>query len=478
MPSLESSEADFYRQAAIRAEAIDDLYFFSRYMFKSRKGFKWRHNWHHQVICDALMDVYHGRCPRLIINVPPRYSKTELAVINFMGWSLGNCPDAEFIHTSYSGRLAAGNSWQTRELVQHDAYRRVFPDLELRTDSQARDDWKTTKDGCVYAVGAGGTITGYGAGKDREGFGGAIIVDDPHKADEARSDVVRKGVIDWFQNTLESRKNARNTPIIVIMQRLHEADLSGWLLDGGNGEEWKHLVLPAIQLDDTALWEHKHTRADLERMQEAAPYTFAGQYQQSPAPPAGNIFKPDKIEIIDEIPTGTRMARGWDFGATEGGGDWTVGAKLGVTPSGRFIICDEERIQRGPEGVMSALKNCADADGKAVKISIPQDPGQAGKFQAMQMVKALTGYSVIATPESGDKITRAEPFAAQVNVGNVAMVKAPWNEALKTEFRLFPNGANDDRIDAYSRSFRALNTGHVAKIVAPIVISASRPTPT
>ena len=116
----------------------------------------------------------------------------------------------------------------------------------LRSDSQAKDEWRTGAGGCVYAVGAGGSITGYGAGKLRETFGGAIIIDDPHKPDEVRSDVMRRNVIDWFQNTLESRKNAPNTPIILIMQRLHEEDLAGWLLAGGNGETWEHINLPAI----------------------------------------------------------------------------------------------------------------------------------------------------------------------------------------------------------------------------------------
>ncbi len=119
---------------------------------------------------------------------------------------------------------------------------------------------------CVYAVGAGGTITGYGAGKVRDGFGGAILVDDPHKADEARSEVMRQNVIDWFQTTLESRKNSPETPIILVMQRLHENDLAGWLLGGGNGEEWEHLCLQALQDDGTALWPEKHSAKELRRI--------------------------------------------------------------------------------------------------------------------------------------------------------------------------------------------------------------------
>lgn len=130
------------RELAIRIEAQEDLYFFSRYMFKERRKYKWMHNWHHRVVCDALMKVFRGETKRLIINIPPRYSKTELAVINFMAWCFGKVPDCEFIHISYSATLAANNAFQTRNLVQETAYKRVFPEFQLRDDSKAKDDWR------------------------------------------------------------------------------------------------------------------------------------------------------------------------------------------------------------------------------------------------------------------------------------------------------------------------------------------------
>lgn len=432
-----------------------DLYFFARWMFMQRKGYAWQRAAHHQAICAALMRVYRGECARLIINIPPRYSKTELAVVNFIAWCFGQVPDAEFIHVSYAGALAVNNSSSVRALLQHDAYQQIFPATVL--ESEAKAHWRTSAGGVMYATGAGGTITGFGAGKHRDGFGGAIIIDDPHKADEARSDTIRAGVIDWFQNTLESRKNAPHTPIILIMQRLHEHDLAGWLLEGGNGEHWEHLCLEAMRPDGSALWPEKHPPDVLRRMQQAAPYTFAGQYQQRPAPPEGNIFKPDQIEILDALPLGVRWVRAWDLAATQQAGDWTVGARLGVTPAGRWIIADLVRLQGGPEAVEAALKNTAARDGSATRISIPQDPGQAGKSQVAYFTRQLAGYSVSTSPESGDKITRAEPFAAQANVCNVAMLRAAWNDALIAEMRVFPNGAHDDQVDALSRAFNELN---------------------
>lgn len=278
---------------AARIQSWEDFYFYSRWMFLQRKGFTWLRARHHKIICDALNRVFNGQTKRLIINMPPRYSKTELAVVNWMSWCLGKVPDAEFIHTSYSAQLATNNAWQTRELVQHEAYRDIFPGTVIRTDSSAKAEWRTTVGGIVYAAGSGGTITGYGAGKHREGFGGAIIIDDPHKPDEATSDTIRQGVIDWFQNTLESRKNdPENTPIILIMQRVHEKDLAGWLLGGGNGEEWEHIILPALDEETgEALWPEKHTAEKLRMMQAANSYVFAGQYQQRPSPLGGGIIK-------------------------------------------------------------------------------------------------------------------------------------------------------------------------------------------
>jgi hypothetical protein len=218
-----------------RSLSMADLFWFTRWMFVNRRGYTWQQAQHHATVCEALMRVFRGECKRLIINIPPRYSKTEI-VKNFVGWSLGHAPDSEFIYTSYSSRLAAASSWDVRGLVQEAEYKAIFPAVGLREDSQAKDEWRTTAGGIMYAVGAGGTITGYGAGKHRPGFGGALLIDDPHKADEARSDVMRQNVIDWFQNTFESRKNSPDTPIILVMQRLHESDLAGWLLSGGNGE--------------------------------------------------------------------------------------------------------------------------------------------------------------------------------------------------------------------------------------------------
>lgn len=425
-------------------------------MFLARTGSRFALSPHHGKVAGALLRVYAGQTRRLIINIPPRYSKTEF-VKNLMAWGLGQYPDSEYIYASYSGRLAAKSSYECREIVAHPEYQRIFPGTRLRDDSSARDEWRTTAGGIVYAVGSGGTITGYGAGKKRDGFGGALIIDDPHKADEADSDVMRANVIDWYQNTVESRLNSPETPIIVIMQRLHERDLAGWLLNGGSGEEWTLLKLRALQDDGTALWPAMHSAERLRAMQDANPYHFAGQYQQDPAPREGGAIHPDAMPVVDAIPEGTRFVRGWDLAATKPrpgrDPDWTVGSKIGQMPDGRWVIADVVRLQEGPDGVERAIRRTAERDGVECEISIPQDPGAAGVINASNFAKLLRGFAPKFTPESGDKVTRARPLAAQINVGNVCMLRAPWNDRLASEMRVFPNGAHDDQVDACSRAF-------------------------
>jgi predicted phage terminase large subunit-like protein len=191
-------------------------------------------------------------------------------------------------------------------------------------------------------------------------------------------------------------------------------------------------------------------------MEAASPYTFAGQYQQRPAPAEGGIFKPDQLKVIDAIPAeNIQWIRGWDLASTVDG-DWTAGAKVGRLPDGRFIIADLTRLRAGPDERDAALVNTAALDGRRVKISIPQDPGQAGKTQVLYLTRALAGYPVSSSPESGDKITRAEPAAAQVNVGNVLMLRGDWNKPFVDELRMFPNGTHDDQVDAFSRAFSQL----------------------
>jgi predicted phage terminase large subunit-like protein len=438
------------------ADCKADLLKFTRTMFRARKGADMRDNKHQEIICSALERVVIGKTKRLIINVPPRSGKTEMAVINFMAWATGVSPSSEWIHASYSKRIATNNAYQVRELIRHEAYKKIFPGITIKEDSSAKDEFRTEQGGIIYATGADGSITGRGAGGMQAGFFGAIVIDDPHKAGEASSDTMRQNVIDWFSTTMESRKNSPDTPIILIMQRLHENDLSGYLLRGGNGETWEHLNIPAITDDGESFWPVQFPLSDLRRLEAADSYRFAGQYMQQPAPTAGGVIKPDMIQVVDAIPANVaEWCRGWDLASTLGG-DFTAGVKVARLHDGRYLIADVVRDRLESHQRDAMIKATAMRDGKQIKQSIPQDPGQAGKSQVLAFAQLLAGHNAHFSPETGDKVTRATPLASQINAGNVIMLRAPWNQPFMDEGRMFPNGSFDDQIDAASRAFNGL----------------------
>lgn len=438
------------------ADSLSDLEAFTRSMFAARKGGTFKPNWHQRVVCRALERVVLGRTRRLILNIPPRSGKTEMAVINFMAWSLGLFPDSEFIHSSYSKRLATANTYAVRALMQHERYRAVFPWTALQDDSRAKDEFRTHQGGVVYATGAEGTITGYGAGKMRDGFGGAVVIDDPHKAGEAASPVMRANVIDWFQTTMETRKNRPETPIIVVMQRLHEDDLSGFLLGGGNGEAWEHVCIPALDDEGGSFWPEQFPEADLKRREIANPYVFAGQFMQAPAPKGGGMFPVDRFQIVDLPPAPQDVSarvRYWDKAGTADGGAFTAGVLMHRLKDGRFCVADVRRGQLGALDRERLIRSTAEADGPDVVVHVEQEPGSGGKESAEATVRQLAPFRAYADRPTGDKATRAEPYAAQVQAGNVLLVRAPWNRAFMDEHELFPNGKFKDQVDASAAAF-------------------------
>lgn len=254
---------------------------------------------HHITIFKALFKVFIGETTRLLIHVPPRYSKTEI-LINFISWALAIFADANFLYISYSHSLAKKQTQTIREIINLAVYRKLF-DVKISSTSSAKDDFETSAGGSVYAAGSGGTICGRGAGiKNCERFGGAIILDDVHKPDEVSSDTIRNGVIDWYYNTMQSRlNNGSKTPIILIGQRLHEADLPSKLMESG---DWDSLIIPALDVVDNALWPSMHTKEELLKMKEQEPYVFAAQMQQDPQPAGGGVFKKEWFMTLEDTP--------------------------------------------------------------------------------------------------------------------------------------------------------------------------------
>lgn len=425
-----------------------DLLDFTCEMFWQRKKIEFLYNWHHEEICETLESVFLGDIKRLIINIPPRYSKTEIAVINFIAWSLAHYPDCEFIHASYSKRLATNNAYNCRALVQSSEYQLLFDNVKLKGDSKAKDEWRTEAGGIVYATGADGTITGYGAGKLRDGFGGAIIIDDPHKAGEATSETMRQNVIDWFSETIESRTNTPDTPIIVIMQRLHEEDLSGYLLAGGNGEKWEHLNIPVIDDKGRALWDVKHSLEKLKEMEVSNPYVFAGQYMQRPAPKDGGVFKERWFKERYNTPPlkFDRITQSWDTAYKTGEtNDPSCCSTWGQIGEQHYLL--EVLVFKGQ---YPTVKRYVKSQFEKWKPSAVLIEDKASGQSLIQEYK----YSlpIIAIPALASKEIRAETSSDFCEAGLVFLPEsAPWLVEFEAELFVFPVAKHDDQVDSMTQ---------------------------
>lgn len=251
-----TARLDFAR----RIECEEDGLYFTRYFFKQRFATKMIVNGHHHEIQKALDKTLTGEIKRLIINIPPGYTKTEQATISYIARGLSLNSQARFLHLSYSHTLALQNSATSREIVKSPAYQAMWP-VETKDDTDSKALWWTTENGGVYATSAGGQVTGFRAGHmnhANDNFTGALIIDDPVKPDDANSEVEREKINNRFNETIASRLAVEDVPIIVIMQRIHWHDLSGYLLEGGSGEKWHHLNLPVITEDKPYPRQYTH----------------------------------------------------------------------------------------------------------------------------------------------------------------------------------------------------------------------------
>lgn len=326
----------------LRCWLLSDSMNFARYFFKvGNNGKKFIIGKHHRLICDKLNDVLSGKTKRLIINIAPRYGKTELVSKNFIAMGLAINPAAKFIHLSYSGELALSNSVGVKSIINTEEYQRLF-DISTGVSTDTKSRWDTIKGGGLYATSSLGQVTGFGAGLVDDGgenakFGGAIVIDDPIKPDNALNDNAREAVNLHFETTIRNRVNSRDTPIIIIMQRLHEHDLCGYLMEL-EPEQWEVLRLPCIEYDEkgneVALWPFKHTVDELHKLEEVNKLVFDTQYMQNPQPLEGLMYP--RQRTYDAIPLEPRIRRNYTDTA-DTGSDYLCSVCYEETPTGMYV---------------------------------------------------------------------------------------------------------------------------------------------
>lgn len=338
------------QEGVTRAWVMQSMLNFTRYFFAAANpGKKYVIGDHHRAICEKLDGVLQGRCRRLIINIAPRYGKTLLAVHSFISMGLALNPRARFIHLSYSGALAQDNSMAIKDIINGDKYRALFP-TRVKYGSDTKSWWDTEQGGGVYATSTLGQITGFGAGlvpKPGEPyrFGGAIVIDDPIKPEDALSDVVRERVNRRFETTIRNRVNDRNTPIIIIMQRLHEHDLCGYL-EGLEPADWEVLSLPSIKEDGQPLWPFKHSLKELRAIEAANAFVFETQYMQNPRPLEGLMYS--GFKTYETLPT-EPMRRCNYTDTADTGADYLCSISYCRTAAGEIYVTDVLYTQKPME---------------------------------------------------------------------------------------------------------------------------------
>ena len=426
-------------------------------------------NWHIEAICQHLEAMSRGVLSHVLINVPPGTMKSLLVSVFWPAWEWMTHPELRYLCASYGQDLATRDNRRCRDMVQSAWYQGYWPRVQLREDQNQKTRYDTTAGGWRIGTSVGGR--GTGEHPDR------IIIDDPHSAKQADSQAERQAALDWFDQTIAPRGVSRGARHVVIMQRLHQADLSGHILEQG-GTPWVHVCLPMRAEPErmsvtplgwtdpraagALLWPALYSESLVRQLElSMGSAVAAGQLQQRPTPAGGGLFKRDWFSIVEAVPSGPLIrCRAWDCAATAGGGDYTVGARVSRDEAtGRIYVEHVVRGQWSAGQVDVLMRQVAKADGVNVVVREEQEGGSAGKAVIEARTKALSGHIYVGVPSTGDKVTRAKPLAVQCEAGNVVLVKGEWNQEWLDEVTLFPFGAHDDQVDASAAAFTEVSLG-------------------
>ena len=478
----------------------DSLYDFIEYFWPVINNKEFIPNWHiEKVLCPELEIVAYrvaNNQPKLydlIFNVPPGTTKTMACTVMFPVWCWTKWFWMSFITGSYSSDLALEKAELSRDLIRSDLFKAIYPELNIKTDKDAKGNFKVIKKEQIFAgrasrIHQGGSRYSTSVKATATGFHGhIIIVDDPLNPEQAVSEKELATANRFMGQTLSTRKVEKSvTPTILIMQRLHQDDPSGHILNKKK-KKIRHISLPGEirnykeQVHPKELIDYYEgelldpVRMDWEVLEEMetdlGQYGYAGQIGQKPTPPGGGMFKVDHFQMITSMPSHhdqIQIVRYWDKAGSEGKGAFTVGVKMVKMRNGRFIIEDIKRGQWASEQRERIIRQTAEADGGGVQIGIEQEPGSGGLESADATIRNLAGFSCFKDKPGkgeGSKANRADPFSVQVNNGNVSLLVADWNHKFIDELSNFPFSTFKDQTDASSGAFNKLTSKKIARRV-------------
>lgn len=432
-----------------------------------------RWGWALDAMCEHLEAVTAGDLRYLIINVPPGMMKSLLCSVIWPAWEWGplGAPWTKWIKTSYADRLSRRDNRRARMLIDSDWYRARWP--ITFSDDQNQVERFENKEGLGFMIATSTKGTGTGE------RGHKIVIDDPNNVKKAESAVDRGDVHHYLGEVLPSRTIDKTTSRILIQQRTHVEDATGFCLEAWPNVE--HLVLPMEfeadrrcsvlvtgftdprteegellfpeRFDQEAVEELKH-----QFRQYGGTYAEAGQLQQRPAPRKGGMFQVENFEIVDAAPSPfLEVVRYWDKAGTDGGGAYTAGVRMGLMEDGRFIVLDVVRRQLSTAKREAMIQTVAAKDGVETKIWMEQEPGSGGKDSVLLSISGLAGYTARRDRvNTGDKEHRAGPLSASVEIGAVLLLRGEWNKEFIEELRMFPAGKYKDQVDASSGAYNKL----------------------
>ena len=399
---------------------------------------------HHYRIAHKLEAVERGEIPRLIIVMPPRHGKSELASRKFPAWYLGRNPRHQIIASSYSGDLATDFGRSVRNLMDSRDHQNIFPKSGLSPDSQAANRWHTTEGGVYVAAGVGSGITGKGAH--------ILLIDDPIKDhEEAESEIYRRRLWNWYKSTAYTRLMPGGA-VIIIQTRWHEDDLVGKLLIDEDGDDWDVLHLKAID-GKQALWPSWYPIQDLEKIQKViGPREWQALYQGEPTPDEGVQFKREWVRYYDKLPENMRMYGASDYAVTEDDNDYTVHGIVGIDEHDDMYVVEMWRQQTETDKWIEALFHLVQ---KWKPLVWGEESGQiiksVGPFIDKRQREDKVYFRREQFTSAVNKVIRARSFEARMSMGKVYFPRnEEWGETLISELIKFPLGKNDDQVDVMS----------------------------
>ena len=445
----------------LRTRAADDFMVFVREMWPN-----FIHGRHHEKMAKAFERVANGECKRLIINMPPRHTKSEFASYLLPAWFFGKFPGKKVIQTSHTAELAVGFGRKVRNLVDSANYKRIFPALDLQSDSKAAGRWNTNFGGEYFAIGVGGAVTGKGAD--------ILIIDDPHSEQEAAMAQTNPEIYDKTYEWYTSGPRQRLQPggsIVVVMTRWSKKDLTGQVVKAAaqrSGEEWEVIEFPAILPSGKPLWPEFWALKELQALKEELPNAkWQAQYMQQPTSDVSAIVKREwwKVWEHDRPPTYEFVIQSWDtaFLKTERA-DYSACTTWGV-----FYQDDDRGVNRANIILLNAfkkrmefpeLKQRAQEEFKAWEVDSLIVEAKAAGSPLIFELRAMGIPVQEFTPSRGnDKIARLNAVSDLFASGHVWVPNTHWAEELIEEVASFPSGEHDDLVDSMSQALLRYRRG-------------------